>query len=51
MNLNFNDTQYFDNPQSISATARLLMSARRQKVQSRSQSMLNRAAAEVGVSA
>lgn len=37
--------------QSISAQARLLMRERRQKSQVRSQSMLNRAASEVGISA
>ena len=44
------ELNYYAN-QSISAQARLLMRERRQKAQVRSQSMLNRAASEVGISA
>ena len=39
------------NTQSVHEQARLLMSSRRHKLQNRQQSMLNRASAEVGVSA
>lgn len=51
MKLNSYSTQHDYNPQSVSAQARLLMSERRQKVQNRERSMLNRAALEVGLSA
>lgn len=51
MNFNFNNTQQNNNLHTVSAQARCLMSARRQKVQHRKQAMLNRVAAEVGVEA
>lgn len=51
MNLNLNGTQYNDNLQAVSAQARCLMSASRQRVQHRKQAMLNRVAAEVGLDA
>lgn len=51
MNLNFNHIQHDDNLQKLSATARHLMSANRQRVQHRSQAMLNRAVAELKIDA
>jgi hypothetical protein len=42
-------TQYDDNSQTVSTKARLLMSEHRQKVRNRDQSMLLRAASEVGI--
>jgi hypothetical protein len=51
MKFNNLSIQYDYNSQSVSAQARLLMSERRQKVQNRERSMLNRAALEVRVSA
>ncbi len=40
-----------ENSPAVSAQARWLMSAHRQRVQNRSQSMLQRAAAQVGIDA
>ncbi len=51
MKLNYLDTQYDYNSQIVSAKARLLMSESRQKVRNREQSMLYRAASEVGIGA
>lgn len=51
MNLNFKGTQSDENLQTVSATARLLISARRQKVHYRKQAMLSRAAEELGIDA
>lgn len=51
MQFNHQNTQLNNNPQTISAQARLLMSVRRQRVQHRSQSMLQRVVTEVGVNA
>ena len=42
--------QHGNNSQSVSTQARLLMSDRRQKLQNRQQSILHRAASEVGSS-
>lgn len=49
MNFNQKDTQYDNNLRTVAAQARYLMNANRQRVQHRSQAMLNRAAAEVGL--
>ena len=49
MKLNHLDIQYGNNSQSVSAQARFLMSVRRQKVQNHQESMLHRAASEVGI--
>lgn len=51
MKPDFFSTQYDNNPRSVSAQARLLMSGHRQKVQNRQQSMLRRAASSVGIDA
>jgi hypothetical protein len=49
MNFNQHDTQHDNNLRTVAAQARYLMSAKRQRTQHRSQAMLNRAAAEVGI--
>ena len=49
MKFNTLGTQYDNNPRSVSAQARRLMSTRRQNRQNRQQSMLHRAASEVGL--
>lgn len=49
MNLNFNGIQSDNNHRTITAQARHLMSANRQRLQHRTQAMLNRTAAEVGL--
>lgn len=51
MQLNSHGIQYDYNSRSISTAARLLMSSSRHKVQHRQQSMLYRAASEVGIDA
>lgn len=51
MNRNFNGTQYDENLHTVSAQARCLMSANRQRIQQRQQAMRTRVAAEVGVDA
>jgi hypothetical protein len=51
MKPNYLGIQYDYNPGSVSAQARSLMSSGRQKVQNRQQSMLHRAASEVGIDA
>jgi len=51
MKPNYHSIQSDYNPRAIAVQARLLMSERRQKVQHREQSMLNRAASEVRVDA
>lgn len=51
MNLNFNNTQHNGSLNEISAQARYLMSAGRQKVQQRKQAMHNRVAAELEIDA
>lgn len=48
MNFNYLGIQS-NNDRSVSTQARLLMKERRQKLQNRSQSMLQRAASEVGI--
>ncbi len=51
MNLNFNNTQDSGNSNEISAQARYLMSAGRQRVQQRRQAMHNRLVAELKMDA
>ena len=46
---NYFGNQYANNPRSVSAQARLLVSDHRQKLQNRQESMLHRAASEVGI--
>lgn len=49
MKLNDFGSEYDYNSRTVSTKARLLMSEHRQKVRNREQSMLHRAASEVGV--
>lgn len=51
MNTDFNNNQQNDNLQTVVTQARSLMTAQRQKVQHRIQSMHNRAVAEIGIEA
>lgn len=51
MQFNHQNIQSDNNSQTLSAQARLLMSVRRQRIQHRSQSMLQRVVTEVGADA
>jgi hypothetical protein len=51
MNFHFNGNQHNDNIPTVATQARLLMRAQRQRVQQRQQTMLNRAAEELGIDA
>ena len=49
MKNNYLGIQNIENSQSVSAQARLLLSERRQRIQYRQQSMLQRTASEIGI--
>ncbi len=49
MNFKQHDTQHDNNSRTVAAQARHLMSAQRQRVQRRSQAILNRTATEIGI--
>jgi hypothetical protein len=49
MNFKQHDTQHDNNSRTVAAQARYLMSAERQRIQCRSQAILNRTATEIGL--